>query len=348
MPEKDKMPETTEHRERFPRSNQKLKIMYLMRILTEETDEDHAITLQEIVEKLKSYGVTAERKSLYSDIENLRIFGMDITGYQMDRTYYYQLVNRDLQLPELKLLVDAVQASRFVTEKESANLIQRLEAYASKYQATQMHRQVYVNGRVKSRNEKNFYSVDDVYTAIENDRQIEFQYFHYDVNKKEVLAHQGKVYRVSPWAMCWDDEKYYMIAYDQEEFRLKHFRVDKMIRTKVLTEKRLGQDVFRKENMAQYTHRLFGMFDGEVRNVELLCENSMTDVIFDRFGLDTVVQKADKDHFKARVTVAVSNLFFGWVMGLGKVKIVGPEDVVERMQQQILTQYGMYFGQKNL
>ena len=336
MPEKDKIPETTEHRERSPRSNQKLKIMYRMRILMEETDEKHAITLQEIVDKLKRYGVTAERKSRYSDIENLRIFGMDIVGYQMDRTYYYQLVNREFQLPELKLLVDAVQASRFITEKESTNLIRRLEAYVSKYQAVQMHRQVYVNGRVKSRNEKNYYSVDDVYTAIENDRQIEFQYFHYDVNKKEVLAHQGKIYRVSPWVMCWDDEKYYMVAYDQEECRLKHFRVDKMIRTKVLTDKRLGKDVFQRENMAQYTHRLFGMFDGEVRNVELFCDNSMTDVIFDRFGLDTGVQKVDEEHFKARVKVAVSNLFLGWIMGLGKVKIVGPEDVVDKMKHQIL------------
>lgn len=348
MPEKNQFHEAAEHRECSPRSNQKLKIMYLMRILMEETDEEHAITLQEIVEKLKSYGVTAERKSLYSDIENLRIFGMDIIGYQMDRTFYYQLVNRDFQLPELKLLVDAVQASRFITAKESQELIRRLAAYASKYQAAQMHRQVYVNGRVKSRNEKNFYSVDDVYTAIGNDCQIEFQYFHYDVNKNEVPAHQGKVYQVSPWAMCWDDEKYYMIAYDQEEFRLKHFRVDKMLRTNVLSVKRLGGDVFRKENMAQYTHRLFGMFDGEVRNVELLCHNSMTDVIFDRFGLDTGVQKVDEEHFKARVNVAVSNLFLGWILGLGKVQIVGPEDVVDKMKQQLLKQYGMYFGREDL
>lgn len=347
MAEKEKIPETAEHRERSPRSNQKLKIMYLMKILMEETDENHAITLQEIVDKLKSYGVTAERKSLYSDIENLRIFGLDINGYQMDRTFYYQLVDRDFQLPELKLLVDAVQASRFITEKESNDLIKRLETYASKYQAAQMHRQVYVNGRVKSRNEKNYYSVDDVYTAIDNDKKIEFQYFHFDVNKKEVLAHDGKIYKVSPWAMCWDDEKYYMVAFDEEAGKIKHYRVDKMIRTKVLDEKRAGKDEFKKENMAQYTHRLFGMFDGEVKNVELLCDNSMTDVIFDRFGLDTRIQRVDDSHFIAKISVAVSSLFFGWIMALGKVKIIGPDDVMEQMKKQLLEQYDMYFGEES-
>lgn len=341
----EKIPETKEHRERSPRSNQKLKIMYLMRILMQETDENHAITLQEIVDKLNSYGVTAERKSLYSDIENLRIFGLDIEGFQMDRTFYYQVVNRDFQLPELKLLVDAVQASKFITEKESKELIDRLSAYASKYQAAQMNRQVYVNGRVKSRNEKNYYSVDDVYTAIDNDKKISFQYYHYDVKKKEVLAHDGKVYKVSPWAMCWDDEKYYMVAYDEDECKIKHFRVDKMIKTSVLDEERVGKKVFEKENMSQYTHRLFGMFDGELKRVELLCDNSMANVIYDRFGLDTRIEQVDENHFKAKVEVAVSNIFLGWIMALEKVKIVGPEDVVAKMKETIKAQYEMYFGE---
>ena len=343
MTNKEKIPETKEHRSRQPRSNQKLKIIYIMKILMQETDENHAITLQEIVEKLKIYGVTAERKSLYSDIENLRIFGLDIEGYQMDRTFYYQVVNRDFQLPELKLLVDAVQASKFITEKESKELIKQLEAYVSKYEAVQMHRQVYVKGRVKSRNEKNYYSVDDVYTAIDNDKQISFQYFHYDVNKKEVLAHDGKIYKVSPWAMCWDDEKYYMVAYDEPAGKIKHYRVDKMLKTKVLEDKRVGKDVFKKEDMSRYTHRLFGMFDGEVKRVELLCDNSMANVIFDRFGLDTKIEKVDADHFIAKVEVAVSNIFLGWIMALDKIKIAGPDDVVDMIKNQIKQQYDIYF-----
>ena len=350
MAEKEKIPETVEHKGRSPRSNQKLKIMYLMKILMEETDEEHYLTLQQIVEKLNAYGVTAERKSLYSDIENLRTFGLEIQGFQMDRTYHYHMVDREFELSELKLLVDAVQASRFITEKESKTLIKKLESYVSKYQAEQMHRQVYVNGRVKSRNEKNFYSVDYIHEAIDSNKKISFQYYHYDVNRNEVLAHDGKVYTVSPWAMCWDDEKYYLVAFDEDpsENKIKHFRVDKMVKTKLVDEKRVGKAEFKEMDMAKYTNRLFGMFDGELKHVELLCENSMANVIYDRFGLDTRIEKIDDEHFIARVEVAVSSIFFGWIMALEKVKVVGPEDVVDQMKKQILEQYDMYFGRENL
>lgn len=344
MSDKNKIPESEEHKGRSPRSNQKLKIMYLMKILMEETDEEHSLTLQQIVEKLNAYGVTAERKSLYSDIDNLRLFGLEIEGFQLDRTYYYHIVSRDFEISELKLLVDAVQASKFITEKETKRLIEKLENYASRYQAKQMHRQVYVNGRVKSRNEKNYYSVDYIHEAIDTNKKVSFQYYHYDVNKKEVLAHDGKIYTVSPWAMCWDDEKYYLVGYDEDENKIKHFRVDKMIKTEVVDEKRLGKAEFKEMDMAKYTDRLFGMFDGELKRVELLCDNSMANVIYDRFGLDTHVVKVDDNHFKASVSVAVSNIFLGWIMALEKVKIIGPADVVDKMKNRIKQQYDEYFG----
>ena len=299
--------------------NQKLKLFYIVRMLEEYTDENHVLSTQEIINRLADNDISAERKSIYDDMECLICYGYDIVQKRGKSGGYY-LAGRDFELAELKLLVDAVQASRFITEKESNDLIKRLETYASKYQAAQMHRQVYVNGRVKSRNEKNYYSVDDVYTAIETDRQISFQYYHYDVNKKEVLAHDGKVYKVSPWAMCWDDEKYYMVAYDEEAEKIKHYRVDKMLKTNVLEEKRVGKDAFKKENMSQYTHRLFGMFDGELKRVELLCDNGLANVILDRFGLDTRIEKVDDEHFIARVEVAVSSIFFGWIMALEKVQ----------------------------
>lgn len=345
MAEKQKIPETEKHKGRTPRSNQKLKIMYLMKILLEETDEEHYLTLQQIVDKLNTYGVTAERKSLYNDIDNLRTFGLEIQGFQMDRTYHYHLIDREFELSELKLLVDAVQASKFITEKESEQLIKKLENYVSKYQAEQMHRQVYVNGRVKSRNEKNFYSVDYIHEAIDSDKKISFQYYHYNVDKKEVLAHDGKIYTVSPWAMCWDDEKYYLIGFDEDitENKIKHFRVDKMVKTQIVDEKRKGKTEFKKIDMAKYTNRLFGMFDGEQKHVELLCDNSMANVIYDRFGLDTCVVKVDDKHFMASVNVAVSSIFLGWIMALGKVKIAGPEDVVEKMKAQLKQQYDLYF-----
>ena len=213
---------------RGPRLNQKLKIMYLMKILLEETDEDHDLTLNEIVEKLKAYNVTAERKSLYSDIENLRTFGLDIIGMQYGKTYHYKVASRQFQLVELKLLVDAVQSSRFITEKKSDELIAKLESYASKYEAKKLARQVNVNGRVKTMNERIYYSVDKIHEALNEESQIKFQYFTWTADKKMELKHGGAYYSVSPWALCWDDEKYYLVGYDNREYKIKHFRVDKM------------------------------------------------------------------------------------------------------------------------
>lgn len=187
---------------RGPRLNQKLKIMYLMKILLEETDKDHDLTLNEIVEKLKAYNVTAERKSLYSDIENLRTFGLDIIGMQYGKTYHYKVASRQFQLVELKLLVDAVQSSRFITEKKSDELIAKLESYASKYEAKKLARQVNVNGRVKTMNERIYYSVDKIHEALNEEGQIKFQYFTWTADKKMELKHGGAYYSVSPWALC--------------------------------------------------------------------------------------------------------------------------------------------------
>mgnify|MGYP000783812571 FL=1 len=235
---------------RGPRLNQKLKIMYLMKILLEETDEDHDLTLNEIVEKLKAYNVTAERKSLYSDIENLRTYGLDIIGMQYGKTYHYKVASRQFQLVELKLLVDAVQSSRFITEKKSDELIAKLESYASKYEAKKLARQVNVNGRVKTMNERIYYSVDKIHEALNEESQIKFQYFTWTADKKMELKHGGAYYSVSPWALCWDDEKYYLVGYDNREYKIKHFRVDKMADVSVVYEEREGKEEF----SVSYTH----------------------------------------------------------------------------------------------
>lgn len=328
--------------ERGPRSNQKLKIMYLMKILLENTDEDHDITLAEIVEKLKAYGVTAERKSLYSDIENLRLYGMDIIGSQYDRTFHYKVADRQFELAELKLLVDSVQSAKFITEKKSKDLIEKIESYASKYQAKKLDRQVNVAGRVKTMNERIYYSVDAIHEALSEERQIKFQYFTWNVDKKMELKHNGAYYSVSPWAMCWDDEKYYLVAYDNNEEKLKHFRVDKMANVSIVDEKRLGKDEFKKNKMSEYTKKLFGMFDGETERVTLLCENAAANIIIDRFGMDIPIIKTDKEHFTVKVDVSVSKIFFGWVMAIPGVKIVAPDSTVEMMKQEIKRLQGMY------
>ena len=327
---------------RGPRSNQKLKIMYLMKILLDETDETHDITLNEIVKKLKSYNVTAERKSLYDDIENLRQFGFDIIGSQYDRSYHYKIASRDFQLVELKLLVDAVQSAKFITKKKSDELIKKIESFASKYEAKQLHRQVNVNGRVKSMNERVYYSVDTIHDALCKECQIEFQYFSWTVDKKMELKHDGAYYSVSPWALCWDDEKYYLIGYDNREMKIKHFRVDKMTNVSTTEEKRLGKEAFSEIKMSEYTNKLFGMFDGDLENVTLLCENHTANVIIDRFGTDIPIIKTDEEHFTVKVKVSVSKMFLGWIMAIPGIKIVAPESTVDMMKGEIKRLQEMY------
>lgn len=327
---------------RGPRLNQKLKIMYLMKILLEETDEDHDLTLNEIVEKLKAYNVTAEQKSLYSDIENLRTFGLDIIGMQYGKTYHYKVASRQFQLVELKLLVDAVQSSRFITEKKSDELIAKLESYASKYEAKKLARQVNVNGRVKTMNERIYYSVDKIHEALNEESQIKFQYFTWTADKKMELKHGGAYYSVSPWALCWDDEKYYLVGYDNREYKIKHFRVDKMVDVSVIYEDREGKEEFSKMQMSEYTNRLFGMFDGNLETVTLLCENHAANVIIDRFGTDIPLMKTDADHFTVRVRVSVSKLFLSWIMAIPGVKIVAPERTVDMMRSEIKRLQEMY------
>ena len=327
---------------RGPRLNQKLKIMYLMKILLEETDEDHDLTLNEIVEKLKAYNVTAERKSLYSDIENLRTFGLDIIGMQYGKTYHYKVASRQFQLVELKLLVDAVQSSRFITEKKSDELIAKLESYASKYEAKKLARQVNVNGRVKTMNERIYYSVDKIHEALNEESQIKFQYFTWTADKKMELKHGGAYYSVSPRALCWDYEKYYLVGYDNREYKIKHFRVDKMADVSVVYEEREGKEEFSKMQMSEYTNRLFGMFDGNLETVTLLCENHAANVIIDRFGTDIPLMKTDAEHFTVRVRVSVSKLFLSWIMAIPGVKIVAPEHTVDMMKSEIKRLQEMY------
>lgn len=325
-------------------SNQKLKIVYLMKILLEKTDETHSITMAEIISSLECYGITAERKSIYSDIESLRQYGLDIIGEQQDRTYYYYIGNRQFELAELKLLVDSVQSAKFITAKKSNELIKKIEGLASKHEASQLQRQVYTTERIKTANESIYYNVDRIHSAIASNVQITFHYFNWDVNKKQVLRRDGALYQVSPWALSWDDENYYMVAFDSAEDKIKHFRVDKMLSIELSSERREGKTSFLRFDMGAYAKKMFGMFAGEEENVKILCKNDLAGVMIDRFGKDVMMLKADAEHFYVNVKVAVSRQFLAWVIALGEgAKIVGPESVVEQMRmeaQRLVEQYG--------
>lgn len=318
-------------------TNQKLKLLYLMKIFMEETDEEHGISMGEIIEKLNAYGVTAERKSLYDDFEALRVYGLDIIGEKRERVYTYYLGSRLFELAELKLLVDSVQSSKFITEKKTNVLIKKIESLAGRYEAGKLQRQVYVSDRIKAVNESIYYNVDDIHTAINNNVRIRFKYFSWNVNKEMELRKNGDYYEISPWALCWDDENYYLIGYDSEAGIIKHYRVDKMQKIELTNNQRQGRELFIKFNMADYSKKTFGMFDGEEQIVKLRLENRFAGVIIDRFGKAIPFIKTDNEHFEVNVKVAVSSQFIGWVVALGSgVEILGPENVIDKMKKEVI------------
>lgn len=314
----------------------KLKMLYLVKIFSQETDDEHGLTLQEIADRLEEYDIRADRKTLYQDFEELRQFGFDIISTQVGRTTYYHLGARDFELPELKLLVDSVQAAKFITDRKSRDLIRKLENLVSRHQARQLHRQVIIGGRVKTMNESIYYNIDKLHEAINGDRQIRFQYYQWNINKAMALRRNGQMYRVSPWALTWDDENYYLVGYDAADDHIKHYRVDKMLKISAVDEPRQGKERFGAFDMARYSRTLFGMFAGEEATVIIRGENGMVGVLIDRFGKDIPLTAIDGEHFEARVNVALSPQFFGWIIALGPgITIAGPEAVVDMMRQEI-------------
>ena len=325
-----------EIKRRGARSNQKLKILYLAKILLENTDAEHDITLQEIIDKLAANNVTAERKSLYDDIAQLDDFGIKIKKTQYGKTYHYQVVNRDFEIAELKLLADSVASAKFITEKKSNELIKKIERLASKQDASKLQRQVYVAGRVKAMNNDIMENVDAIHNAISQNLKISFQYFQWNVKKEPELRKDGARYIISPWGLSWDDENYYLVGYDSSADMIKHYRVDKMLHVKGEKTKREGRYKFKEVDMAAYAKKMFNMFDGVEQTVEILCANNLAGVMIDRFGKDVRILKVDEEHFRVVVKVAASNHFIHWIMALGEgAQIVGPEKLVEEIKAEI-------------
>ena len=317
-------------------ANQKLKMLYLAKIFMEQTDDEHGLTMPEVIERLAAYDVNADRKTLYLDFEELRHYGLDILSQQVGHKTYYSLGAREFELPELKLLVDSVQAAKFITDKKSRELIRKLEGLVSRYQAQQLHRQVIISGRVKTMNESIYYNIDRLHEAINADAQIRFQYYQWNVDKQMELRRNGAWYQVSPWALIWDDENYYLVGYDAGDDKIKHFRVDKMLRIRSTDERRAGKDSFKAFDSARYAKSLFGMYGGEETSVTLEGDNGMVGVVIDRFGKDVALVPVDEHRFEASVNVAVSPQFFGWIMALGgSVRITGPAPVVKQMQDAV-------------
>lgn len=323
-------------------ANQKLKLLVLRQYLEQQTDEDHPATVAQLIEELDRHEISAERKSIYDDMAALERFGLDVQS-RKGRSPGWFMGERAFELPELKLLVDAVQSSRFITKRKSDSLIRKLEGLASIHQARQLQRQVFVDRRVKTMNESIYYSVDKLHTAIASGKKVSFRYFDYNVQKKKVFRREGRRYIVSPWGLVWNSENYYLVAFDSEHGQTRHYRVDKMDELAVTClprEQQSGQSQF---DVAAYAQKHFGMFSGQEATVKLRCENRLVQVVLDRFGMDVMLIPDGPEHFTVTLPLVVSPQFFGWLFGLGPgVTLESPAWAVAQFRTQLEHVTGAY------
>ena len=263
-------------------TNQKFKLYRLAKIMLERTDDEHYITMPEIIDALGEYDITADRKSIYSDLRDLEVLGIEVEGEKVGNRYHYHVVSRTFELPELKLLVDAI------------------------------------------------------HHAISENKKIRFQYFQWNVKKEMELRHNGAWYHISPWGLSWDDENYYLVGYDSDGGKIKHYRVDKMLHIQMTDEKREGKECFKKLDMADYARKSFGMYGGKEQKVKLRVANDLAGAIIDRFGKNVMMIPEDEAYFTVNVDVHVSKQFLGWIISLGEgVKIISPDEVVDQMKKEI-------------
>lgn len=322
--------------------NQKLKILYIAQILIEQSDEEHPVNTDEIIRQLKRHGITAECKSIYSDIDALVRFGMDIVC-KRGRNGGYYLLSRPFELAELRLLVDAVHSSRFITRRKSVQLVDKLGGLASRYQAEQLGRDVYVPNRIRTMNESIYYNIDEINRAILSDRQISFDYFDYNVNKEKVYRHNGERYRASPYTLMWNDEKYYLIAYDAQPSAIKHFRVDKMERIVRENKPREGGELFGALNLSDYSAALFGMFGGERVTVTLRVRAALAGVMIDRFGQEVTIVNQNDGWFMMQAPVELSPQFYGWLFSFGpEIELIAPEHARNAYASRLRAVAGQY------
>lgn len=307
--------------------NQKLKLLHILRLLNEKTDDNHFLTASQLIEELDKEGITAERKSIYHDIEELIAFGYDIIHVKSKVNGGYYMGCRDFELAELKLLVDAVQSSKFITKKKSAELIKKIEKLTSVHEAKSLQRQVYVANRIKSENESVYYIIDDIHNAIQNNKKIKFQYMDYTITKELKARRNGQWYEVSPQALIWEDERYYLVGYSSLDQEVRHYRVDKIGKVSVLDEKREGIDD-NYIDVAEYSKKVFGMYGGEPEGVTIGFPEKLIGVFIDRFGKEIDIHKREEGYLSIRVSVVLSGQFYGWLTGLGsEVKILSPQKV---------------------
>ena len=313
-------------------ANYKRKLLILARLLLERSDEEHPVSRQEMQEELERWGLSAERKSIYDDMEQLAELGLDVHS-RKGRGGGWYIGQREFELAELKLLVDAVQSSRFLTRRKSEALIHKLEGLTSVYQARQLQRQVYVDRRVKTMNESIFYNVDKLQGAIAANRVVTFRYFEYNARRERVFRREGARYRLTPYGLIWDSENYYLAGWDELRKEVRHYRVDKMADISLTGLKGHPQGEWTAEG---YARKHFGMFSGTPCRLKLRCEDRMAGVVIDRFGLDVSLIPDGEGYFTASVDLVASPPLWGWLFGLGMgVEVLGPDWAVAEFRGRL-------------
>lgn len=315
--------------------NQKLKILYLIDILSKYTDEEHLLNATQIINKLKKYGVSAERKSIYSDINLLcdaDILDIEHVG---GRNGGFHVLSRKFELAELKMLVDAVQSSKFISNKQCTSLINKLSEFVSVYDEGKLRRTVYIHDRIQDKDKNAYYLIDAIHEAITANRAIKLQYTDISPDKKRIKRHNGEFYEISPFSLIWRDEFYYLIAYHHDSEMIRHFRVDRMENPSILEMPRKGIDEFEKVSLTKYSSNVFEMYKGEEYMVHFRANNHLAAAMFDRFGMGLkTYPRGDKFEFYAPVQTSVR--FFGWVFGFaGELEILSPQNVVDEYKNQI-------------
>ena len=325
----------------MPKSdNQKLKIFYILDYLQENSHQDHPVRASELASMLDSrYNIHCDRKTVYSDILALQDYGVDIESVPGRNGGFY-IASRSFELPELKLLIDAVLSSRFLTEKKSRELIEKLCSQCSVYDARLMRRDVLVSGRVKSMNETIYYNVDAIQDAITENRQISFRYFDYALDGSR--RYRDRDYLASPYGLCQDNENCYLLALSPRH-GVTSYRVDRMSDIVVLEEKREPCPELSGKALIAHANRLFQMYSGEETTVKLRFHRSLVNVVFDRFGTDIMLIPEGDEHFVFTVNVAVSPMFLSWVIGFGnKAKVLHPQSVIDQCRALCLEAMEQY------
>ena len=328
---------------------QKQKLLYILRYLYNKTDENHGVTVNDIIEYLDSFDIKAERKSIYDDLKTLQDFGIDICSAKSKSVEYY-IASREFELYELKMLVDAVQSSKFITHKKSNELIKKLEGLSNAHNAKKLQRQVVVSHRVKTMNEKVKYNIDNVHEAINLGVKISFYYYQFEVSSDasqkivKKRRNNGEKYVVSPWAMSWDDENYYLIGYDSTADKIKHYRIDKMESVELLiNEKRDGRKLFSKFDMASYSKQVFTMYGGELVDIKLRFDNSLISVVVDKFSKNVFITVNEDGTFDVCTKVMLSPTFYGWLFSFkDKVQIISPKKAKDEFVSYLTDTVSMY------